>query len=108
MKKVKIINVNESGLIGLSTANAMQWESISAVRLCILSDLYYFNPKIREKSENDQFQWKWVYGIKHVKCYGIRIHRSCPIVDFKWSILFNPNIHENSENDQYMKVGLSD
>ncbi len=56
MKKVKMINVNESGYMGLSTSNDMELESISLVRLWILSDLKYFNPKIHEKSENDQCQ----------------------------------------------------
>ncbi len=56
MKKVKMINVNESGYIGLSTSNAMEFESISPDRLWILSDLYYFNAKVHDKSENDQFQ----------------------------------------------------
>ncbi len=53
---MKMINFNESGFIGLSTSNAIERESISPVRLCILSDLYYFNPKINEKCENDECQ----------------------------------------------------
>ncbi len=56
MKKVKMINVNESVIMGLSTSSAMEYESKSPIRLCIRSDLYYFNPKIHEKSENHQFQ----------------------------------------------------
>ncbi len=55
MKKVKMINFNESGLIGLSTSNSIEWQSICPVGLWIISDLYYFNPEIYEKSENDQF-----------------------------------------------------
>ncbi len=56
MKKVKMINFNGSGFIGLSTSNAIKRESISPVRLCIFSGLYNLNPKIHEKLENDQFQ----------------------------------------------------
>ncbi len=103
MKKVKMINSNESGFIGLSTSNAIGWESISHVRLCILSDLYYFNPKTDEKCENDQFQWKWVYRIKHVKCYrmkSISPDRLCILSDLYY---YNPKIHEN-EQFQWKRV----
>ncbi len=73
MKKSKMINFIESGFIGISTSNAMESESINPGRLWILSDLCYLNPKTHEKSENDQFQSTWIYWIKHVKCYRIRI-----------------------------------
>ncbi len=56
MKKVKMINVNESGFIGLSTSSSVEEESVRPARLWILSDLYYFNPKRHDKSENDQCQ----------------------------------------------------
>ncbi len=73
-KKVKMINFNESGFIKLGTSNAIEWEYISPDRLWILSDLYYFILKILEKIEHYHYQWKWVYRIKHVKCYRMRIH----------------------------------
>ncbi len=74
---------------------------ISPVRLRILSDLYYFNPKVHEKSENDHFQSQWVYRIKHVKCYrmkSISLDRLCIM-----SAVFHldPKIHRKSENDQF-------
>ncbi len=55
MKKVKMINFNESEFIGLSTSNVIEWESIIPDRLCILCDLYYLNPIVHEKCEKDQF-----------------------------------------------------
>ncbi len=60
-----------------------------------------FVQKIHEKSENDQFQWKWVYRIKHVKCY--RMKSISPVRLWILSDLnhFNPKIHEKSENDQF-------
>ncbi len=76
-------------------------KSISPVRLWILSDLYHFNPKIHEQNENDQFQRKRVYRIKHVKCY--RMKSISPVRLWILSDLyhFNPKIHEKSENDQF-------
>ncbi len=56
---------------------------------------------MHEKSENDQCQWKWVYRIKHVKCYRMRIHKSCPTMHFSDLYYFNPRIHGKSENDQF-------
>ncbi len=101
MKKVKMINFNDNGFITLSTSNAIEWESISPPRIWILSNLFNFNPKIHEKSENDQFQWKFVYLIMHVK-----FHRMKSIGPVRIWILsdlynFNPKIHEISENDQF-------
>ncbi len=56
MKNVKMINCNESGFNGLCTSNATECETTSLVRLWILSDLYFFNPQMHEKCENDQLQ----------------------------------------------------
>ncbi len=56
MIKVKTINFNESGFIKFSMSNAIELVHISPLRLCILSDLYYLNARIHEKSENEQFQ----------------------------------------------------
>ncbi len=55
-EKVKIINFNESGSIGLSTSNVLGMKSKSPLRLWILSALYHLKPQIHEKSENYQFQ----------------------------------------------------
>ncbi len=76
-------------------------KSVSPVRLWILSALYYFNPQIHEKCENCQFQSKWVYRIKHVKCY--RMKSTSPVGLWILSALyyFNPQIHEKSENCQF-------
>ncbi len=67
---------------------------ISPVRLWILSDLYYFNPKIHEKSENDEFQLKWVYRIKHVKCYRKKSMSSVRLWILSDLYYFNPETHE--------------
>ncbi len=71
---------------------------------CTLSITYM---KIGKKNE---FQWKWYYRIKHVKCY-----RMVPIYPVQLWILsalgyFKYNIHENWEKRKWisMKVGFSD
>ncbi len=60
MKKVKKFNFNEDGFIALSTLNAIEIESLSPVRLWILRDLYYFNPKKYENSGNKSFSMQLV------------------------------------------------
>ncbi len=74
---------------------------MSPVRIWILSDLFNFNPKIHEKNENDQFQWKWVYWIKHVKYYRMYSISAVRLWILSDLYYFNPRIHEKRENDPF-------
>ncbi len=76
-------------------------KSISPIQLWIFIDIYYFNPKIHEKSENDQFQLKWVYPIKHDKCYRMKTLSIVRLWILSDLYYFNPKIHEKIENDQF-------
>ncbi len=56
MKNVKIINFIESKVYRIKHVKRYRMYSICPDRLWILTDLYYFNARIHDKSENDQFQ----------------------------------------------------
>ncbi len=58
------------------------------------------NPQIHEKSENSQFELKWFYRIKHVKCYRMKSISSVRLWILSALYYFKPQIHEKSENYQ--------
>ncbi len=66
-----------------------------------LSALYYFKFNKNENWEKYEFQWKWVYRIKHVKCY--RMIPICPVQLWILSALdyLIYNIHENWEKNEF-------
>ncbi len=71
------------------------------VQFSILSALDYFKYNIPENWEKNEFQSKWVYRIKHVKCY-----RMIPICSVQLWILraldcFKYSIHENWEKNEF-------
>ncbi len=71
------------------------------VHLGILSALDYFKYNIHENWEKNEFQEKWVYRIKHVKCY--RMIPICPVHLGILSALdyFKYHVHENWEKNEF-------
>ncbi len=74
---------------------------ICPVQLWILSALDYFQYNIHENWEQNEFQRKGVYRIKHVKCYPI-----IPICSVQLWILsaldyFMYNKHESWEKNEF-------
>ncbi len=57
--------------------------------------------QIHEISENCEFQWKWVYRIKPVKCYRMKSISPVRLWNLSALYYFNPQIHEKSENCQF-------
>ncbi len=74
---------------------------ICPVQLWILSAKDYVKYNIHENWEKNEFHGKWVYWIKHVKCY--RMIPICPVQLWILSALdyFKYNIHENWEKNEF-------
>ncbi len=74
---------------------------VCPVKLCTLSALDYYKYHAQENWEKNEFQLKFVYRIKHVKCY-----RMITIYPVHLGILsaldyFKYHVHENLKKKEF-------